>query len=68
MQVDKTIEALKEKFGCNDDKLVRYVFDKLESERSLFWMQVARTLANRYLSCANVWQKEYLEFMRQSRV
>lgn len=68
MQVDKTIKALDEEFGCNDDQIVRYVFDKLENERSLFWIQVARTIANRYLACANVWEKEYLESVRQPRI
>jgi hypothetical protein len=68
MKVDKTIKALDEEFGCNDDQLVRYVFDKLENERSLFWIQVARTIANRYLTYSEMWREDYLESVRQPRV
>ena len=47
MKVDKTISQIQDQFNFDDDEIIKYIFDKLESERSLFWIQVARTFANR---------------------
>ena len=47
MKVDKTISEIQDQFKFDDDEIIKYIFDKLESERSLFWIQVARTIANR---------------------
>ena len=47
MKVDKTITEIQDQFKFDDDEIIKYIFDKLESERSLFWIQVARTFANR---------------------
>ena len=47
MKVDKTISEIQDQFKFDDDEIIKYIFDKLESERSLFWIQVARTFANR---------------------
>ena len=47
MRVDETISEIRAQCNFDDDKVVEYIFDKLESERSLFWIQVARTEANR---------------------
>ena len=47
MKVDKTIAEIQDQFSFDDDKIIRHIFDKLESERSLIWIQVARTYANR---------------------
>ena len=47
MKVDKTISEIQVQFNFDDDKVLEYIFDKLESERSLFWIQVARTVSNR---------------------
>ena len=47
MKVDKTISEIQNRFEYDNEQIVKYIFDKLESERSLFWIQVARTIANR---------------------
>ena len=47
MKVDKTIAEIQNRFEYDNEQIVKYIFDKLESERSLFWIQVARTIANR---------------------
>ena len=47
MKVDKTISEIQNRFEFDNEQIVKYIFDKLESERSLFWIQVARTIANR---------------------
>ena len=47
MKVDKTISEIQNRFQYDNEQIVKYIFDKLESERSLFWIQVARTIANR---------------------
>ncbi len=47
MKVDKTIAEIQNRFEFDNEQIVKYIFDKLESERSLFWIQVARTIANR---------------------
>jgi hypothetical protein len=47
LKVDKTISQIQDQFNFDDDEIIKYIFDKLESERSLFWIQVARTFANR---------------------
>lgn len=47
MKVDKTISEIQKQFEYDNDKIIKFIFDKLESERSLFWIQVARTIANR---------------------
>jgi hypothetical protein len=47
LKVDKTIEMIQEECGFDNVKIVKFIFDKLESERSLFWIQVARTISNR---------------------
>jgi hypothetical protein len=47
LKVDKTISEIQDQFKFDDDEIIKYIFDKLESERSLFWIQVARTFANR---------------------
>ena len=47
MKVDKTLSEIQNRFQYDNDEIVKYIFDKLESERSLFWIQVARTFANR---------------------
>jgi hypothetical protein len=47
MKVDKTVELIQEECDFDNAKMVKFVFDKLESERSLFWIQVARTISNR---------------------
>ena len=38
---------IQEECGFDNVKIVKFIFDKLESERSLFWIQVARTISNR---------------------
>ena len=50
MKVDKTISEIQDQFKFDDDEIIKYIFDKLESERSLFWIQVARTVSNRMRS------------------
>jgi hypothetical protein len=50
LKVDKTISEIQVQFNFDDDKVLEYIFDKLESERSLFWIQVARTVSNRMRS------------------
>jgi hypothetical protein len=47
LKVDKTIAEIQNRFEFDNEQIVKYIFDKLESERSLFWIQVARTIANR---------------------
>jgi hypothetical protein len=47
LKVDKTIAEIQDQFSFDDDKIIRHIFDKLESERSLIWIQIARTYANR---------------------
>ena len=47
MKVDTTIAEIQDQFSFDDDKIIRHIFDKLESERSLIWIQIARTYANR---------------------
>ncbi len=47
MKVNKTIELIEDQCDYNTDQIIQYVFDKLETERSLFWIQVARTVTNR---------------------
>jgi hypothetical protein len=47
LKVDTTIAEIQDQFSFDDDKIIRHIFDKLESERSLIWIQIARTYANR---------------------
>jgi len=46
MKVDKTIAEIQDQFNFDNDKIIKYIFDKVESERSLIWIQIARTYAN----------------------
>jgi hypothetical protein len=47
LKIDKTIEMIQKECDFDNVKIVKFIFDKLESERSLFWIQVARTISNR---------------------
>jgi len=44
--VDKTIDSLQTYFKT-DAEIIKFIFDNLENERSLFWIRVARSYANR---------------------
>ena len=47
MKVDKTIAEIQDQFSFDDDKIIKHIFDKLESERSLIWIQIERKYSNR---------------------